>query len=284
VHSSGAASEVQTASLRALGIPVLMGTETGLRAARHVLEYSAFQRERESATTEPAHEIPTRPNPAEIRRRIARAPGALDEYASKRILRAYGLTPTRERLADDLDAALRAAAEIGYPVVLKTAAGDLHKTERGGVRLDIAGEDALVEAYRDFAARLGPAVLVQELVPPGAELILGIVRDPQLGPLLSVGSGGIFVEVLRDVRTLALPTTAGAVRRALEGLRGAALLRGVRGRPAADLEAVVRAALGLAALASDLGDHIAEVDVNPLVALPDRAVVVDALIVPRRAR
>ena len=103
----------------------------------------------------------------------------------------------------------------------------------------------------------------------------------QFGPRLTVGTGGIFVEILKDVRMLVLPTSADAVREALLSLRGAPLLHGVRGRPAADVEAIVRAALGLSALATDLGSSIAEIDVNPLVALPDRAVVVDALIVPK---
>jgi acyl-CoA synthetase (NDP forming) len=280
VHASATASTRQLDELRAMGFPVLMGTETGLRATRHVLEYSAFQRER-AASPIAQLEAPRPGDPGALRGQLEASPGPLDEHASKELLRAYGLTPTRERLAAGLEEALRAAGEIGYPVALKTAGGDLHKTERGGVRLGLADAEALAGAYRDFEARLGPRVLVQEMIPPGAELILGLVHDPQFGPLLTLGTGGIFVEVLKDVRMLLLPTTQGAVREALSALRGAALLRGARGRSPADLEAVVRAALGLAALAEDLGDCIAEIDVNPLVALPDRAVVVDALIVPR---
>ena len=144
-------------------------------------------------------------------------------------------------------------------MALKTAAGGLHKTEQDGVRLDLRASDPLAAAYRDFEARLGPEVLVQEMAPDGAELILGVVNDPQFGPMLTLGTGGIFVEVLKDVRMLRLPTTPDAVREALSGLRGAALLRGARGLAPAD-----------------------EIDVNPLVALPDRAVVVVALIVPKR--
>ena len=147
--------------------------------------------------------------------------------------------------------------------------------------LGLADPDALAAAYRDFEARLGARVLVQEMIPDGCELILGLVCDPQFGPMLSLGSGGIFVEVMKDFRMLMLPTTADAVAEALAGLRGAVLLRGARGRPPADEKAVVQAALSLAALANDLGDLIAEVDVNPLVAGPERAVVVDALIVPK---
>jgi acyl-CoA synthetase (NDP forming) len=281
VHSSATASETQLTQLRELEIPMLMGTETGLRAARHVLEYSAFQRTRAGAAFESTWEAPRPEDLAELRRQLQQSAGALGEYASKRILRAYGLTTTREIPADSLDEVLRAADEIGYPVVLKTAAGDLHKTERDGVRLDLASAEQLGTAYRDFEARLGPRVLVQQLIPAGADLILGFVDDPQFGPMLTIGTGGIFVEVLEDVVMLMLPTTPDTVRNALSRLRGASLLRGVRGRPPADVEAVVAAAMGLAALASDLADRIAEIDVNPLIALPDRAVVVDALIVPK---
>jgi hypothetical protein len=99
--------------------------------------------------------------------------------------------------------------------------------------------------------------------------------------MLTLATGGIFVEVLKDFRMLPLPTTSAEVGAALASLRGAPLLHGVRGRPPADIKAIVRAALALAALAADLGDRLSEVDINPLVALPDRAVVIDALVVPK---
>ncbi|MBW2287243.1 MAG: acetate--CoA ligase family protein [Deltaproteobacteria bacterium] len=280
VHASASASAPQMSRLRELGIPVLLGTETGLRAAQHVVEYAAFQRTRAQAKDEP-REVERPPQLGELRQQLETATEALDEHASKQLLRAYGLTTTQERAVATLADALGAAEEIGYPIALKTAAGDLHKTERGGVRLGVADPDELAAAYRDFEARLGPRVLVQEMVPDGCELLLGLVFDAQFGPMLSIATGGIFVEVLKDFRMLPLPTTSAEVADALASLRGAPLLHGVRGRPPADLEAIVRAALSLAALASDLGDCIAEVDVNPLVALPDRAVVVDALVVPK---
>jgi acyl-CoA synthetase (NDP forming) len=102
--------------------------------------------------------------------------------------------------------------------------------------------------------------------------------------MLALGSGGILVEVLHDYRLLLLPTNSGEVREALLGLRGAALLKGVRGRPPADVEAVVETAMRLSALAADLGDLIAEIDINPLMALPDGAIAVDALIIPRHKK
>jgi acyl-CoA synthetase (NDP forming) len=282
VHLSAASSAAQMAQLRQMGVPVLMGTETGLRAARHLVEYAAFQRNRASDGLGAAREVPRPADLARLREQLERATEPLDEHASKLLLRSYGLDTTREIRATSLDETLRAADEVGYPVALKTAAGGLHKTEQDGVRLHLRASDPLAAAYRDFEARLGPEVLVQEMVPDGTELILGIVNDPQFGPMLTLGTGGIFVEVLKDVRMLRLPTTPDAVREALSGLRGAALLRGARGRAPADEKSVLRAAMGLDALAADLGDLIAEIDVNPLVALPDRALVVDALIVPKR--
>jgi acyl-CoA synthetase (NDP forming) len=279
-HLSAVSSEYQTSILRRWGIPCLMGTETGLRAARHVLEYSEYQRERNRGVVEPALEVLRPENRSALREQIQAASGPLGEHASKQILEAYGLTATREIPVDTLDGALSAARAIGYPIALKTCA-DLHKTERGGVQLGLVDDEALSATYRDFEARLGPQVLVQQMVPSGTELILGIVNDPQFGPLLTLGTGGIFVEVLKDVSMLILPTRPEIVRATLMRLRGAALLKGARGRPPADIDAVVSAAMGLAALAADLGEWIAEIDVNPLIALPDRAVVVDALIVPK---
>jgi acyl-CoA synthetase (NDP forming) len=259
-----------------------MGTETGMRAVAHLLDHFDFQARLGEQGAAQAREIPPPPGLSALRAELLEAAGPLDEHASKKILSAYGLTLTRESRVQNESEARLAGKEIGYPLVLKTAAGDLHKTDRDGVRLGVRDEEELVSIYRDFEERLGPAALVQELIADGPDLLLGLVNDSQLGPLLSIGSGGIFVEVLDDVRLLALPVSAVEIREALLGLRGAALLQGVRGRPAANIQRVVEAVLGLAALAEDLGDLIDELDINPLRALPDAAVVVDALIVPKQ--
>jgi len=281
-HLSDATSAKQAGELREMGVPVLMGTETGLRATRHVVEYSAFQRDRAANADARARQTASPENLSELRERLRGASGAFGEHDSKQFLAAYGLTTTREIRADTLAETLRAGEEIGYPIALKTSA-DLHKTERGGVRLGIADRDELSEAYSDFEKRLGADVLVQQMIPQGTELILGVVNDPQFGPMLTLGTGGIFVEVLKDVSMLTVPTTPDAIRKVLMHLRGAALLKGARGKAPADIDAIVNAVMGLSALAEDLGESISEIDVNPLVALPDRAVVVDALIIPREA-
>ena len=281
-HLSAATSATQAAELREMGIPVLMGTETGLRATRHVVEYSAYQRDLAAKATARPCQVARPDNLAELRDRLAAASGALGEHDSKEILAAYGLTTTREIQAQTLEETLRAGEEIGFPVALKTCV-DLHKTERAGVLLGIANREELSEAYVDFEKRLGAEVLVQQMIPQGTELILGIVNDPQFGPMLTLGTGGIFVEVFNDVSMLMVPTTPDIVRKVLMRLRGAALLAGARGKAPADIDAIVQAVMGLSALAEDLGESIAEIDVNPLVALPDGAVVVDALIIPKSA-
>jgi acyl-CoA synthetase (NDP forming) len=281
VHLTSATSPLQAKALRAMGVPVLMGTETGIRAVAHLIAYTEFQRRLLGEEPQEERSVPQPANLEAIRKSLTTHPGPLDEYASKEILAAYGLTTTRELRVGSVSEAREAGEKIGYPLVLKTAAGDLHKTERGGVRLGIRDADELASAYRDFESRLGGAALVQEMVPEAPEIFLGMVNDAQFGPLLSLASGGIHVEILNDVRMLSLPTTPGRIRETLLSLRGAALFLGARGRAPADREAVVRAALGLAALAEDLGDQIAELDINPLRMLGDRAVVVDALIVPK---
>ncbi|GAB4578505.1 MAG: acetate--CoA ligase family protein [Anaerolineales bacterium] len=303
VNVTSAASEEQMAKLRATGIPVLMGTETGLRAIRHLFDYcearerysdSAIQRLSDS-TDQPItdHRSPiTNPSIPTIQYLISNYQLSitnyqlpiLDEHTSKTLLARYGLPHPPEKIAETLADALTAAEHIGYPIALKTANGILHKTDAGGLHLNLQSPISLTTAYEDLSARLGPRVLVQKMAAPGVELILGLINDPQFGMLLSIGIGGILVEVLRDTRLLLLPTTADDIRRALRSLRGAALLRGVRGQPPVDEDAIINAALSLAAFAADAGHLIAEVDINPLIARPDGVVAVDAVIIPKKGK
>jgi hypothetical protein len=151
----------------------------------------------------------------------------------------------------------------------------------GGVLLGIPGARELAAAYADLAARLGPRVLVCRTVPAGVELALGIVREPELGPLVVVGAGGVLVELLSD-RVVALPpVSAQLASELIADLRIRTLLGGVRGAPPADLAAVIRAIRGLSQLAIELGDQLAALDINPLICGPDSAIAVDALAIPR---
>jgi succinyl-CoA synthetase beta subunit len=158
----------------------------------------------------------------------------------------------------------------------------LHKSDVGGVLLGIRDPAALADAYQEMAARLGSRVLVCQTVPAGTELALGIVTDPQLGPLIVVGAGGVLVELLAD-RAVALPPVSAAQAGGLvSGLRVARLLAGVRGAPQADLSEVTQAVCGLSELAIELGDQLEALDINPLICGPHGAVAVDALVIARQ--
>ncbi len=139
----------------------------------------------------------------------------------------------------------------------------------------------MAAAYADLARRLGPRVTVARMAPPGVELHLGIVRDPQFGPLVMVAAGGVLVEVLADRRLGLPPLDEPRARRLVERLRVRALLEGVRGRPPADVDALVRALVRLSALAADLGDLLEALDANPVICGPEGCVAVDALAIPR---
>jgi len=263
------------ARLRAGGIPVLEGTRTGLLALGHLL-----RRGRGLVSTPPGPPIDTARRArwtAVLAAGEARGPVLAD------LLHDYGIAVARTRAAASEEEALAAAAELGYPVVLKTGEpGIAHKSDVGGVVLGLASPAALAAAYQDLAERLGRRVLVGETIPAGPELSLGLARDHELGPLLVVGAGGVLVELLAD-RAVALPPASPEQARQLIGeLRAAALLAGARGQPAADWDAVVAAITGLSQLAAELGDALEALDINPLICGPDRAVAVDALAIPRQ--
>ena len=262
--------------LRDMGIPVLEGTNTGLRAFRLLFEYRDFR----ALSPAGAPVLPA----AEIRERWRSRLGngdAFSELEGLELLGDYGVPVVKAVGAGTVEAAAAAAAAAGYPVALKTAVpGIQHKSDAGGVKLGLRDDDEVRAEYTDMASRLGPQVLVAPMAPPGVELALGIVRDAQFGPLVLVAAGGILVELLKDRRLGMPPLDEPRARALLDGLKSRALLEGVRGAPASDVGAVVRAVVALSALAYDLGEGIAALDVNPLIAGPDGCVAVDALVLP----
>lgn len=257
------------------GVPVMDGTIAALKAVRGMLDYRDFQ-------ARPADPPPTVRRQRDWRARLAEGT-ILDEAEGLALLADYGIPTLPAEIAESLDAAVAAARRIGFPAVLKTAMpGILHKTERDGVRLGLADEAALGAAYRDLADRLGPRVLVTRMARPAAELALGATIDPQFGPLVMVGAGGILVEVLRDVAHGLAPFGPSTARRLLDRLRVRPLLDGVRGRPGADLAALADAIANFSAMVAELADLLAEIDVNPLGIGPEGAIALDVLVVPRR--
>jgi acyl-CoA synthetase (NDP forming) len=257
------------ARLRAAGIPVLEGTASGLRALGHLLAARPAPRPAVSVDAD----------------RQARWSASLGTASWGDLLADYGIAVVPGGTATSRSEATRLATGLGWPVVLKTAASEVHhKTEADGVRLGLADVDAVGAAYDDVAGRLGAAVHLQRQV-SGVEVALGIVADPLLGPLVVVASGGTLVELVGD-RAVALPpvtpeTALGMVR----SLKVATLLDGFRGSAPADVAALVDTVVALGQLAVELGDHLAGLDLNPVVVTPagsrSGALVVDALVLPR---
>jgi len=203
------------------------------------------------------------------------------EKEAKAILSQYGIRSVSERSARNADETVKAAESLGYPVVLK-ADGDIeHKTEAGAVKLDLRDAAALRSACAAMTAAKD-GFLVQSMLKGGVELVVGTRRDPQVGPVLLVGFGGVLVEVMRDTVLALAPVGKAEARRMLERLKGFKLLQGYRGAPAADLDAACEAIARVSEFAADHADQVEEIDVNPLLARPDGAFALDALIVLRR--
>ena len=217
---------------------------------------------------------------------------AVGEFEAKRILAAAGIPVVAERLAASAQGAARAAAELGFPVVLKIASADIaHKSEIGGVLLNVAtaaqakrGFATLLERAREKApaARL-EGVLVAPHVQGGVEVILGVSRDPVFGAVVMFGLGGIFVEVLKDITVRIAPFGIEEARRMIQEVKGYPLLTGARGRPKADVAALAETLSRLSVFAAARVDELETLDINPFLVLPEGkgGVAVDALIVPR---
>ena len=266
---ASAIDRTDATTLREAGVPVLEGTSTGLRAFRHLLAYRDFR-----ARQRPATPVVDDARRDRWVRRLASGE-APSEAVGLTLLADYGIPVVRAAPARNESDLLSAARTTGFPVAIKTAEDIPHKSDAGGVVLDIADEEALVVAYRRLAAALGPRVTVAEMAAPGVELALGIVRDDQFGSLVMVGAGGTLVELLDD-RTWALPPLdETAARRMIDALRIRHLLA------ECDLGAAARSVVALGDLACELGDFLAAVDVNPLICGPHGCVAVDALVLPR---
>ncbi len=266
-------------ALTEAGVPVLDGTHHALVAIRGALAHRDFQaRPEDPAALPPAGTAAER---AQWRQRLAGG-APLGESAALDLLAVWGVPVAGHRIVADEAAAVLAATALGFPVVAKTAApGIHHKSEVDGVRLGLGDAKAVLAAYRDLARRLGAAVTIAAMAPQGVELALGMVRDPQFGPLVMVGAGGVLVELLADRVAALAPFGTATARRLLDRLAMRRLLDGYRGAPATDLDALCATIARFSMLAADLGNVVGEIDVNPLICSSRTAIAVDALVVPR---
>ncbi|MEE8534081.1 MAG: acetate--CoA ligase family protein [Alphaproteobacteria bacterium] len=258
-------------------VPVLDGAVPALKAVRHAFDWRDFKARAPMTPPEP----PAGDVVARWRARLA-SDGALDEAEGLALLSDFGVPTLPVRVVEDRDAALAAAAALGFPVAVKTAMPGIdHKSDVGGVVLGLADSAAVAAAYDDLATRLGPRVLVAPMAAEAIEIALGLTIDAQFGPLVMVGGGGVLVELLDDARFALPPFDVAHARAMIANLRVKRLLDGVRGKPPADIDALAQTLARFSVLASELGDVIGEIDVNPLMAGPAGCVAVDALVVAR---
>jgi len=219
--------------------------------------------------------------------------GVVPTLAAANILESAGVSMAKVELAKDVESAVAAAARLGYPVALKIESQDIpHKTEVGGVRLGITGEaalrvcfDEIVDAARrhNASARID-GVIVQQMIEPGVELVIGVHQDAAFGPVVMVGLGGVLVEVLKDVAFAVAPMTASEAETMIARLRGARVLDGVRGRPPVDRTQLCELLVKVSTLAAAAGPRLAELDLNPVAAGPDGTAAVDWLMVVNNAQ
>jgi acyl-CoA synthetase (NDP forming) len=216
----------------------------------------------------------------------------LTEREGKEVLAAYGVPVVSETLVQTADEAAAAAAACGYPVVLKVESPDIaHKTEAGVLRLSLGTEADLRVAFDEVMAnarKVAPparinGVLVQPMVPQGMEVMVGARVDPQFGPLVVAGLGGVFVELLRDTAVQLAPVSTDDALRMLHGLKARRALEGFRGMEPVDLPRLAEVIARISEFAADQHDRIAELDVNPLICAGSRIIAVDALIVRQTA-
>ncbi len=250
-----------------------------MKALRAAMQYAEFRRAR-------ARPGPRRPAGIDVDAAMKMPlQGTLSEAQSKKLLGLYGLPVTREGVAKSADEAVALAAGT---VALKIQSSDIpHKTEAKAIRLNLSGEPAVRAAYAEVIAAAKAykpdarieGVLVQEMVIEGQEILIGVSRDPVFGPVLTVGLGGIYVEVLKDVVFRLPPVGRSEILEMLQELRSYPLLTGARGRAPLDIEALADCIERISWLAVDLQDRFVELDVNPLRVLPQGARVVDALVV-----
>jgi len=197
--------------------------------------------------------------------------GWLDPAQTRALLAAYGLPLVPERAAETVERAVAAAATLGFPVVVKTAAPGAHKTESGGIALDLADE----EQVREAVERVGPPVIVQRYLDGGTELLAGIVQDPVFGPLVAFGPGGVYAELIGNAAFRIAPLTDVDAEELVTGGKAGRLVAGFRGAPAADVGALTDLVHRLGRLAEDFPE-LAELDLNPVIARADSCVAVDA--------
>jgi len=221
-----------------------------------------------------------------IRPALDRGQLALSEYESKKLLSLYGIPITREKLSRSADEAVSAAAELGFPVVLKACSPELmHKSEHGCIEMNLRSEGDVRQAYGRIIGRVDlelEGVLVQEMVPGQRELVVGLTRDTQFGPCVMLGMGGMLTEVFEDTAFRMAPFGKIEAKDMMEELHFKAILGAFRGQKAVDMDMLCRTLIAVGQIGLEL-DTVSELDMNPMIITPEgRIIAVDALVILRK--
>ncbi|MGQ9676143.1 MAG: acetate--CoA ligase family protein [Chloroflexota bacterium] len=292
LSTAGSVADEALRIVEEAGIPVFQTMDEGLKAIKGWVWRARFMSGAEARTISSSRG--PAPDVAAIKASLAGKKSALTEPEAKAILAAYGIPITKETVATSGRQAARIAREIGFPVALKIVSPDiLHKTEAGGIKLNLKSEREVLAAFDEVmasarACKPTPRIegaLVQEMVSDGVEAIVGMSKDRDFGPTLMFGLGGVFVELLKDVAVRLAPINAWDASEMVREIKSYRVLEGLRGRAPRDVAAIEDVLLKLSRLTSDLADLIDEIDINPLMVLADGrgARAVDALIVLKKS-
>ncbi|CAN5199988.1 acetate--CoA ligase family protein [soil metagenome] len=264
-HLAGAIDPIQAAVLAAAEVPLLRGTNPGLRALNHLLIHRPPVRP----------EVPEPPEDLERwQRRLEE--GILNDIEALDLLASFGLPIEAMHRVPSRAKAVEMASQLGYPVALK-AVGLLHKTEHDGLRLNLRNAESLSSAWRELRT-LDLPLAVQRMSPPGIEVALGVINDPQVGPMMMIGTGGVLIELLKD-RTLVMPPLDhDRAERALAGLGLYPLLNGYRRSEPVAVARLLDVIVAFSGLAYHLGDRVSSIDVNPMIVSAHGVVAVDAVV------
>jgi acyl-CoA synthetase (NDP forming) len=259
------------------GLPVLDGLPSFLRGIRALFDYRDFLATPRHATSPPSPEATGK------WREALPESASLDEAQSLQMLADFGLPAIAFAIADSEAGVVQAAGEIGFPLALKTAMpGILHKSDCNAVFLGLQDQAQLLEKYRDLQKRLGPRVLLAAMAEKGVEMILGARRDPQFGPVVLFGFGGILAELTKDVAFALPPFDSAYARRRLDRLKLRPLLHGIRGSEPCDIDSFCEVVAKFSVMVDALREELQEVDVNPVIVGNSGCVAVDALVVARK--
>ncbi len=270
------------------GIPMVNGLDVALRSLRNLKNYRDSlwisynmenPHELEMGTT--GNNMILDPEKVHVWTQPLSTLDESSEATSLALMGDFGLPTITHDLVDNLDYALEKAKEFGYPVVMKTAArGIQHKSDQDGVKLSLKNELSLATAYEDLSIRLGKEVLIMPMAEAGIEIAIGMKNDPQYGPLVMVAAGGVLVELMDDRVSQLAPIDAMAARKMISELRISRLLKGVRGKPALDIDALCELIVQFSRVVYGLRGEISEVDLNPVIVHEKGCSIVDALVVP----